>query len=237
MSCFNDKFKKVRLDQSPYLFHFVNGEDKVPWTTLQKILESKKLISQRHDYVCFSASPITAIKRFFDVKVNRTGQPMYHPWGIGFSRDILVKDFKARNVIYHGSDEAIPEELTWRSQLLNVESYDFEYLREWRIKGREFDFSTFPKEHMIVVAPDTDSLNHVITKFDMKFNPIVNYYTGDIEEDWDEAFTREWKGIAVDNIGEYLDDFAVSGSTQSQTINEDMLPIIFNSALNVASEK
>lgn len=67
MAYFNEKFKRVRLDQSPYLFHFVNGRDKNPGETLQKILEERKLKSDK-GYICFSASPITAIKRFFETK-------------------------------------------------------------------------------------------------------------------------------------------------------------------------
>ena len=30
MAYFNKKFKRARLDQSPYLFHFVNGREKNP---------------------------------------------------------------------------------------------------------------------------------------------------------------------------------------------------------------
>lgn len=44
MAIFNDKFKRTRLDQSPYLFHFINGYDTSPCNTLQKILEERRLI-------------------------------------------------------------------------------------------------------------------------------------------------------------------------------------------------
>ena len=94
MAIFNEKFKKARLDQSPYLFHFINGRDHSPCNTLQKILDEKQLISNK-GYICFSASPITAIKRFFETKTKSTGHPLYLPWGLGFSRDILVRDFGA----------------------------------------------------------------------------------------------------------------------------------------------
>ena len=57
MAIINDKFKRARLDQSPYLFHFINGRDHSPCDTLQKILEEKQLISDK-GYICFSASPI-----------------------------------------------------------------------------------------------------------------------------------------------------------------------------------
>ena len=239
MAIFNDKFKCARLDQSPYLFHFINGRDQSPCTTLQKILDEKQLISNK-GYICFSASPITAIKRFFETKTKSTGQPMYLPWGLGFSRDILVRDFGARNVIYTDGNEDIPKHLKWRTDILNVNSYDFEYLREWRINGETFDFSKFPQGDIIVVAPDTNSLNHLVVKFDMKFTPYVNYYTGDIEEDWSEEFIREWKGISVDKLGvdNLLDDFAVSGATISQEIGEDMVKkLISETPWNLLTKK
>ncbi len=37
MAYFNDKFKKAWLDQSPYLFHLINGRDTSPCETMQKI--------------------------------------------------------------------------------------------------------------------------------------------------------------------------------------------------------
>ena len=224
MAYFNDKFKMARLDQSPYLFHFINGYDQSPHETLRKILEEKQLVSSK-GYICFSASPLTAITKFFDVKVKSTGKPMYQPWGLGFSRDILVRDFGARNVIYTDGTEEIPDHLEWRTQKLDVDSYDFEYLREWRIKNGKFDFSGFPRGDMIVIAPDYNCLNDLVVRFDMEFTPFVNHYTGDIEEVWSEVWKREWKGLSVDKLdsNNILDDFAVSGSTISQILEEDML--------------
>ncbi len=238
MAIINEKFKRTRLDQSPYLFHFINGHDTSPCDTLQKILEEQRLISSK-GYICFSASPITAIVKFFNTPTQRTGRPMYLPWGLGFSRDILVRDFGARNVIYTDGSENIPEYLAWRTDVLNVDSYDFEYLREWRIKSETFDFTTFPKNEMIVVAPDQNSLNYLVVKFDMKFTPYVNCYNGDIEGDWTEEFTRGWKGISVEKLGvDYLDDYAVSGATISQILGEDMFnKLLLEPPLNLEMPK
>ena len=99
---------------------------------MYKILDELKLKS-KNDYICLSASPLTSIGRFFETTVNGTGKPMYQPFGIGFSRDVLVRDFGARNVIYYDDNESklIPEDLKWRALRLNVDTYDFEYLREW----------------------------------------------------------------------------------------------------------
>ena len=90
---------------------------------------------------------------------------------------------------------------------------------------------------MIVVAPNTNMLNQIVVKFDMEFTPYVDYYNEEIEPDWTESFKREWKGIAVNDLGDYLDDYAVSGSTASQIIGEDMMSELFSrKALNVVSK-
>lgn len=53
MSVFNDKFRKARRDYSPYLFHFINGQDYDPKGTMYKILDELKLKS-KNDYICLS---------------------------------------------------------------------------------------------------------------------------------------------------------------------------------------
>ena len=192
MSIYNDKFRKARRDYSPYLFHFINGDDDNPMKTMAAILTDLKLKS-KNDYICFSASPLTSIGRFFEVIVNRTRKPMYQPYGIGFSRDILVRNFGAKNVIYFDESESklIPNELKWRALPLNVDYYDFEYLREWRIKGNEFDFREFPKENLIVVAPDLKKLNDLVVSHDVEFKPFFDSTNGNFIPDWDEVFKRD----------------------------------------------
>lgn len=100
MGIISDKFRRTRLDQTPYLFHFTKGTKKEGKESLYSILNQEKLISKKDDFVCFSASPITSIHKFFETKVNSTNLPMYQPFGIGFSRDLLIKEYGARNVIY-----------------------------------------------------------------------------------------------------------------------------------------
>lgn len=224
MSYKNDKFRRARRDFSPYLFHFIKGADTEPLNTLQTILRDLKLKSKL-GYICFSASPLTSITKFFETPVIKTGSPMYHPYGIGFLRDTMVSDYGARNVIYYSDDEEemITDNLKWRSQLLNVDSYDFEYLREWRIKGNEFCFKDFPKEDIIIVAPNDTNQEGLALEFEIEFKPIVNYATGDIEPDWEEKLIRKWKGVSISDIKDCDDDFAMSALTNKQVIGQDLL--------------
>ena len=128
------KFRSVRLDQSPYLFHFTKGTKQDAKNSLTEILSEQKLKSEK-GYICFTASPVTSILKFLKTTVNGTGLPLYQSYGIGFSRDIMIRDYSARNLIYCSKDELylIPDEFKWRAGKLEIGEYDFEYLREWRI--------------------------------------------------------------------------------------------------------
>ncbi len=235
MGIVDGKLRRQRIDQSPYLFHFTKGTMEEAGKAMYSIIESEKLISRR-GYISFSASPITALKKFFETKTYRTGLPMYQPIGIGFSRDVLVKKYGARNVIYCNREEIqeIPNELKWRCGLLEVDEYDFEYLREWRIKGDFFDFSGFPKEHILIIAPTKNDLNNFVIKHDLVFNPVVDYINGDIEPDWDEVFVRNYKGLSLQSALNKEDDYAVSASTVTQVLGEDMVKEIFGPELFVS---
>lgn len=231
MGLFDYKFRSTRVDQSPYLFHFTKGTPDEAKTALYSILEQKKLISRTQDYVCFTASPITSLHQFFETKVNSTGEPMYQPFGIGFSRDVLVNDFGARNVIYGVRNELdlLPPEFKWREEILKVDQYDFEYLREWRVRGRVFDFCQFPLEHILVIAPHLDDVNDLVAGHDLEYNPIVNYRTGDIEPYFEEVFPRRYLGLSMDEIASrYFDDYQVLSATKELSLDENMYDSILN---------
>lgn len=59
MGTFDNKFRSVKPDQSPYLFHFTKGTADEAKNAMYSIIEQKKLISKSNDYICFTASPIT----------------------------------------------------------------------------------------------------------------------------------------------------------------------------------
>lgn len=229
MSIVDEKFRRTRLDQSPYLFHFTKGSPQDAKMALYNILQESTLKS-KNGYISFTASPITSLAEFFKTPINRTGLPLYQSYGIGFSRDIMVAIYEARNVIYSSSEElkSIPENLRWRTERLDIGVYDFEYLREWRIKG-DFDFSSFPKEHIIVIAPTQQDLNDLVIGHDVVFTPFIDHYNGEIDPDWDEFFPREWRGLALTEVfNNYKNDYLVSGATETQIIGEDMFDSLLN---------
>lgn len=236
MSGIDEKFRKVRIDQSPYLFHFTSGSFDAAKAKMYNILDSKKLVSST-GVICFTASPITSIIDFFKTPVKATGLPMYQPFGIGFSRDLLIRDYAARNVIYSSEEElsSFPPDLRWRSLRLDVGCCDFEYLREWRIHGSEFDFSSFPREQILIVAPNPRDLNDLIVAHDIVLRPVETYDSVELEEE--EAFLRSYRGMSIEEIASEKSDYAVSATVSSQSIGEDMLDSLVRSHLCVLEER
>lgn len=200
-----DKFRRVKPDITPYLFHFTKGENAKEM--LRAILEESKLKTTTKDYICFTSSPLTSLRRFFQTKVNSIGKPMYAPFGIGFSRNIMYDKYYARNVIYGTENERKEieknmSELLWRWENLDIENHDYEWLREWRIHGQVFDFSDFDKNEMIIVADTKDTLNNLAVDwdFDVEWN-----YEHEIRESIPCIIKttdkkRQWKGFALDDM-------------------------------------
>lgn len=227
MSIQSDKFRKTKLDQSPYLFHFIKGTEYEASATLKTILEEQKLRSKSSDYICFTASPITQVGSFFETKVNSTNQPMYQPYGIGFSRDLLIRNYGAKNVIYGDAEDKktfVACGMGWRFLELDVDNYDFEWLREWRTPGKILDFSDFSPDHLIVIAPTHDKLMDYVVRDYCVESWDINDQTGEHFKDWVEFYDRRWKGTSLEYIRaeNLINDYAVSGSTVSQKIGEDM---------------
>lgn len=219
-----DKFRVVKPDMSPYLFHFTKGDS--PLETLKKILAEQRLISTLHPYISFTASPVTMLHEFFKTLVNSTGRPMYAPFGIGFNRAILIREYGASNVIYGDTHvkELLPKELLWRYENLNMDTYDFEWLREWRIPGKEtgscFDFSGFPKNEIVIVTNSAEALAECVreTEFDVEFD-----YEHEIKQAYPYLMcydTRKWKGVTLQDLESLKDDYQLSAFTQTQVVGE-----------------
>lgn len=227
MSNPSDKFRYSKLDQSPYLFHFIKGSEYHARITLNTILRERRLRSLKNDFICFTASPITQCGALFETKVASTQELMYQPYGIGFSRDILIRDYGVKNVIYGDSTDASVVKaigMDWRFLELDVVNNDFEWLREWRFHGSSFDFSKFPPEHMIVITPTHESLiEQVVHKGEYKS---IDYDdNGKPYDDWVEFYDRRWKGISLEDIRlqNLVNDLNVSASTLTQRVGEDMM--------------
>jgi hypothetical protein len=151
-------------------------------------------------------------------------EPMYSRYGIGFKRDILIDQFWARPVIY-GDDKdfaMLGNGLNWRYELLDIHKHDYTWLREWRIEGNEFHFSSISKEDIIVVAPTEDEIVDIASslEIDVDFNyehenRMANPYLLCRK-------TREWIGISFNETIKYDNDNTIELITFLQDIGEEL---------------
>lgn len=209
-----------RKDLSPFLFHFTKGEnaDEV----IRTIVNESKLKSDA-GYICFTERPLIMCDELMSY-FKRFSKPMYKPYGIGIRRDTLYK-MGARPVIYSTPEEGelLPEAFRWRFLQMDVDSYDYSWLREWRYPSSELDFSKFNTDDVIIVTP---------TKMEeeLAFTPD---YDVDFAYDSDDKIarpyliqtgaTRAWRSINFDRVRkEQLTDYMVDAQTYfEQRIGED----------------
>lgn len=216
----SENLVKIRNDLSPYLFHFTKGED--AYDKLVNILNQLKLISHTHDYICFTETPITHFSENL-LYMNRFYRPMLSFYGIGFRRDLLIKDFGAKSVIYGDKmDEANLKkiDMDWRFEELNVLTHDFTWLREWRIR-HEFDFSSISPEDIIVIAKTDDEVKSLcslqeLEDIDYEYEPEIGECTiwpmfSDI---------RGWKGISIEHVKRFVSDKEVDSYSKSLKIGD-----------------
>lgn len=216
----SENLVKNRNDLSPYLFHFTKGED--AYDKLESILNQLKLISNTHDYICFTETPITHFKENL-LYMNRFYKPMLSFYGIGFRRDLLIKDFGAKSVIYGDKIDEVnlkKIDMDWRFEELNVLTHDFTWLREWRIR-HNFDFSSISPEDIIIIAKTDDEVRRLcslqeLEDIDYEYEPEIGECTI-----WPMfSNIRGWKGLSIEQVGRFVSDKEVDSYSKSLNIND-----------------
>lgn len=216
----SENLVKNRNDLSPYLFHFTKGED--AYDKLESILNQLKLISNTHDYICFTETPITHFKENL-LYMNRFYKPMLSFYGIGFRRDLLIKDFGAKSVIYGDKIDEVnlkKIDMDWRFEELNVLTHDFTWLREWRIR-HNFDFSSISPEDIIIIAKTDDEVRRLCSLQELE--DIDYEYEPEIGECriWPMfSNIRGWKGLSIEQVGRFVSDKEVDSYSKSLKIND-----------------
>ena len=219
----SENLVKNRNDLSPYLFHFTKGKDaKDAYNNLVNILNQLKLTSNTHDYICFTETPITHFRENL-LYMNSFYKPMLSFYGIGFRRDLLIKDFGAKSVIYGDKmDEANLKKIDmgWRFEELNVLTHDFTWLREWRIRY-EFDFSSISPEDIIIIAKTDDEVRSLcslqeLEDIDYEYEPEIGECTM-----WPMfSNLRGWKGISIEHVEKLASDKEVDSYSKSLKIGD-----------------
>lgn len=214
----SENLVKNRNDLSPYLFHFTKGED--AYDKLTNILDQLKLTSSTHNYICFTETPITHFRENL-LYMNSFYNPMLSFYGIGFRRDLLIKDFGAKSVIYGDKMDEVnlkKIDMDWRFEELNVLTHDFTWLREWRIR-HEFDFSSISPEDIIIIAKTDDEVKNLcslqeLEDIDYEYEPEIGECTI-----WPMfSNIRGWKGISIEHVEKLASDKEVDSYSKSLKI-------------------
>lgn len=217
--------RNVKPDLSPFLFHFTKGDN--PFDNIITIIKEKQLIcnmrgADSSKAVCFTESPLTLSGNLFNYMYSKA-RPLYSKYGIGFKRDVMIRDYGARPVIYGDSNEykLLPEELKWRYVRLDVDKYDFQWQREWRTKGKVFDFTKLSIDDIIIVAPTKEDLEKIVA--------FQDFEELDFDYDHGECFpcpiyklTRELKGISFEDLSVFYNDKELEKETDTQKIGETL---------------
>lgn len=204
----------------PISFILQKGED--AYDKLTNILDQLKLTSSTHNYICFTETPITHFRENL-LYMNSFYNPMLSFYGIGFRRDLLIKDFGAKSVIYGDKMDEVnlkKIDMDWRFEELNVLTHDFTWLREWRIR-HEFDFSSISPEDIIIIAKTDDEVKNLcslqeLEDIDYEYEPEIGECTI-----WPMfSNIRGWKGISIEHVEKLASDKEVDSYSKSLKIGD-----------------
>ena len=141
-------------DVSPYLFHFVKGDN--PLLVLEQILKDNALKSDKHNFISYTESPLRVMNDILDYfqefRYKPGCRPMYEKYGIGINKKFMYEKYGARPVIYGPIEDQnlIDETLKWRFELLDFVKWDFSWQREWRTKGNYFELPEDDEDVIII---------------------------------------------------------------------------------------
>lgn len=192
----SSSIRRHRDDLTPFLFHYTKGQ--TPYEVLTKIINEKKLISS-NGFISFTEAPLSMSIKLFEY-MDKFQRAMYTPYGIGFDRDLLFK-MGARPVIYGTPEEnkRIPDEYQWRCLNMEPSSYDFSWLREWRVDSNTFDFSHL-KGNVIIITKTESELHDLITSEDIDIDWGYEPEIGQAIPSLYNIFIRELRGISLEKM-------------------------------------
>lgn len=123
---------RTREDISDYVYHFAK-HNYAKQTLISILSESAVKDINGKGYISFTEAPLTMLPSMF-AHFEKFEKPMYAPYGIAFKKDYFYQN-GGRPVIYGDQQDKklLPKELMWRFEFLYPRTYDFSWLREWRI--------------------------------------------------------------------------------------------------------
>ncbi len=189
-----------RQDISDYVFHFTKRQNAKE--TLKSILKDNAIKDIRgNGYMCFSEAPITMLPSMFKIFKQYTN-PLYAPYGIGIKKDAFYK--KGGKPVIYGDlkdRQLIPNELKWRFEYYNPDSYDFSWLREWRILTSKYELNFNDSFVIIDTRKDYTEMQPFFLKLD-DIDIDSQPEDGGILTEYTAYFTRMKKVVIMEDINE-----------------------------------
>lgn len=191
---------KSREDISDYVFHFTKGRKAKE--VLNEILRDATIKDiNGNGYMCFTEAPVTMLPSMFKI-FKKYIDPMYAPFGIGIKRNVFYH-LGGRPVIYGTKDDKdiLPTEMHWRFVPLYPDSYDFSWLREWRIPVPRIEITY---DNCFVIVDTNKDLDEMKESFielediDIDSQP----EDGGVLSEYIGHFTRMFKVVAIEEIEE-----------------------------------
>jgi hypothetical protein len=188
----------IRPDISNTLIHLTRDKDGLKSEEVfQKIVKEKKLIGNnefirgRHNCICFSETPISAIGQIIaqdDTKFH------YGPFGFLFSKKYLFEK-GARPVIYQpdADYELLPDVLRYRHVRFEVDYIDWTWEREWRLKIDQLDLDS---SNVTLIVPDRKIIEGFKSRQESR-----NRVLGLVSEGLSGHAKVEWHFISLEDLG------------------------------------
>lgn len=172
-------------DISPYLFHFVKGDN--PLQVLEQILKDNALKSDKYNFISYTESPLRVMNDvldYFQMYKDKPGcSPMFEKYGIGLYKKRMYEEYGARPVIYGplGDKKLIDKTLFWRFELLDFMKRNFSWQREWRTKGNYFELPEDDEDVVIICRyeKETECLKELYGHPCISFEYIENNHASD----------------------------------------------------------
>ena len=199
----NNTVRKINMgreDLSDYLLHFTKHAE--GFDTLLKILSEQKLKAVKHDFICFTETPIPMLDGTFDI-LCKYKDPMFAPYGIGVNKKELY-NLGARPVFYGSSEDGeclAKTHLNWIFEEYRPDDNDFRdysWLREWRLPQKELDLSSL-SEFIVLVKTDEDA--YIL--FNLEPDDIMidgDVSDGEYHPEYHTVHNRKYKGLSLESI-------------------------------------
>ena len=189
----------IRPDISKSLIHLTRDKDGISSDKIfDKIISEKTIIGSsenirgRFNCIWFSETPISAIGQIIALKDSKFH---YGSYGFMFSKKYLF-DIGARPAIYQPDSDfkLLPEDLQYRHVKFEIETIDWTWEREWRLRINKLELHP---NHVTLIIPNRNKIEEYKERA-IKANRALSMATRGILRSGKKL---EWHFISLEDLG------------------------------------